>query len=116
EHYAHSLTAPLYQGSRLVGILELQDKTDGSAFATEDVRQIESVASQISTILGQFDGTEVTAPEPMTEEDREALFLPSRPRAEFPNPPDLFSGSEGAPRPRPAAAARSTRDREGPPG
>ena len=116
EHYAHSLTAPLYQGSRLVGILELQDKTDGSAFATEDVRQIQSVASQISTILGQFDGTEVTAPEPMTEEDREALFLPSRPRAEFPNPPDLFSGSEETERPKPeAAAAASTLARDGPP-
>jgi len=115
EHYAHSLTAPLYQGSRLVGILELQDKTDGSAFAGEDVRRIESVAEQISTILGQFDGTEVTAPEPMPEEDREALFLPSRPRANFPNPPDLFSGSEEAERPKPQAAAAPTLAREGPP-
>src|SRR5712691_9066760 len=94
EHYAHSLTIPLYQGSRLVGILELQDKTDGSAFAAEDVRQIESVAGQISTILGQFDGTEVTAPEPMTEEDREALFLSPRPRAtDFPNPPEIGRAS-----------------------
>lgn len=41
EHYAHSLTAPLYQGSRLVGILELQDKMDGSAFAAEDVPRID---------------------------------------------------------------------------
>src|SRR5262249_32250426 len=75
ERYARSLTAPLYQNSRLVGILELQDRIDGAAFGAEDVRRLEPVADRISRILAQFDGTEVTAPEPMPEEDREALFL-----------------------------------------
>ena len=122
EHYAHSLTIPLYQGSRHVGILELQDKTDGSAFTAEDLRRMESIAGQITEILSQFDGTEVTAPEPMPEEDREALFLTPRPRAtDFPNPPDLFSASEEADRralaalsPSPAAVAPRAPAWEGP--
>jgi len=112
ERYARSLTAPLYQNSRLVGILELQDRIDGAAFGAEDVRRLEPVADRISRILAQFDGTEVTAPEPMPEEDREALFLPPPTRpTDFPSPPELFS--EAAVRNTPTIAI-STLAREGP--
>src|SRR5262249_31643915 len=115
EQYARSLTAPLYQGSRLVGILELQDRIDGAPFGAEDVRRVEPLTDRISKVLAQFDGTEVTAPEPIPEEDREALFLPvqSRP-TDFPNPPDLFS--EVGARQTPETIATSTLAREGPSG
>src|SRR5438552_1919867 len=38
EQYARSLTVPVYQGSRLVGILELQDKLGNVPFGPEDVK------------------------------------------------------------------------------
>jgi putative nucleotidyltransferase with HDIG domain len=95
EHYARSLTVPVYQGSRLVGILELQDKLGGSPFGVEDSRRVDAVVQKIEGILVHFNGTSVAEPEPMAEEDREALFLDPHPEAtEFPPPPDLFSADE----------------------
>jgi putative nucleotidyltransferase with HDIG domain len=92
ERYARSLTAPVYLGSRLVGIVELQDKLDNVPFGVEEVRQVLRVTSQIAEALAQHDGRTVGEAEPPSE-DEEALFLETRtrPSGEFPTPPDLFS-------------------------
>ena len=101
ERYGRSLTAPVYLGSRLVGILELQDKLGNGLFGAEDVRQVLRVTAQIGNVLGQVDGVADT-PEPLPQEDQDALFLPAEPDrpVEFPPAPELFSP---APESRPAA-------------
>jgi hypothetical protein len=92
DHYAHSLTAPVYQGSRMVGILELQDRLGGAPFGWEDIRRVETAVQRLEAILGRFDAP-VAQPDPMPQEDQEALFLADRPAKAtlFPAPPDLFS-------------------------
>ncbi len=92
DHYAHSLTAPVYQGSRLVGILELQDRLGGAPFGWEDVRRTELAVQRLEAVLVQFDSS-VAQPEPLPLEDQEALFLADQPSTSvaFPAPPDLFS-------------------------
>jgi len=117
EQYARSLTVPIYQGSRLVGILELQDKLGNVPFGPEDVKRVEQLAGRVSEILAQFDGTTVAAPEPIPDEDREALFLAPQPEpvAHFPPPPDLFSASEAPPTPRPPHALSSASAPAAPP-
>ncbi|HKD12331.1 MAG TPA: GAF domain-containing protein, partial [Thermoanaerobaculia bacterium] len=109
DHYAHSLTAPVYQGSRMVGILELQDRLGGAPFGWEDIRRVETAVQRLEAILGRFDPP-VAQPDPLAQEDQEALFLADRPASatQFPAPPDLFSadakGAVGqAERPAPQA-------------
>ncbi|MEP6767829.1 MAG: HD domain-containing phosphohydrolase [Acidobacteriota bacterium] len=112
EQYARMLAAPAYVGSRMVGIVELQDKLEGAFFAAEDLRAAEELASRIAEVLESFNGTSVAAPEPLAPEDAEALYRPGADGGslqEFPSPPALFSSGpeweEGpAELPVPAAA------------
>ncbi|MFN2635021.1 MAG: HD domain-containing phosphohydrolase [Thermoanaerobaculia bacterium] len=94
EQYARMLAAPAYVGSRMVGIVELQDKLEGAFFAAEDLRAAEKLASRIAEVLESFNGTSVAAPEPLAPEDAEALYRPGSDGGslqEFPSPPALFS-------------------------
>jgi putative nucleotidyltransferase with HDIG domain len=93
ERYARSLTAPAYAGSRLVGILELQDKLGNAPFGPEDLQRAQRITGQIEKFLAPSHGGSVAASEPLAEEDREALFMSQRTDrvTEFPEPPELFS-------------------------
>jgi len=117
DHYAHSLTAPVYQGSRMVGILELQDRLGGAPFGWEDIRRVETAVQRLEAILGRFEAS-VAHPDSLPPEDQEALFLADRPANAtlFPAPPDLFSAeakeaagqTEHAAPPAPPAPPRVT--------
>jgi putative nucleotidyltransferase with HDIG domain len=106
EQYARMLAAPIYVGSRLVGILELQDKLSGAFFTSDDLRQAEIVAQRIGGVLDSYGGTSVGGPEPIPQEDADALFRPGgyegelHGTGELPPPPPLFTS-----RPSPAAEA-----------
>jgi HD domain/GAF domain len=110
DHYTRTLAVPVYVGSRLVGILELQDKLDG-VFDSEDLRAAEKVGAQIAAVLEFFGGTSVAAPEPIPQEDAEALFRPQAAAGangaagfDFAPPSQLFSpGPENEKPPRFAA-------------
>src|SRR5262249_45503522 len=93
ERYARSLTAPVYAGSRLVGILELQDKLGNAPFGPEDVQHALRTTSQIAKVLAPSHGASA-APDQLPPQDREALFL-SRPggETESPAPRELFSAA-----------------------
>ncbi|MEP6802142.1 MAG: HD domain-containing phosphohydrolase [Acidobacteriota bacterium] len=94
EQYARMLAVPAYVGSRMVAIVELQDKLEGAFFAAEDLRAAEDLASRVAAVLESFDGSSIAAPEPMAQEDAEALYRPGGrggPLQKFPDPPPLFS-------------------------
>jgi len=97
EQYARMLAAPIYAGSRLVGILELQDKLSGAFFTSDDLRQAESVAQRIAGVLDAYGGASVAGPEPIPQEDADALFRPGGYEGELdgsgelPPPPPLFT-------------------------
>ena len=94
EQYARMLAAPAYVGSRMVAIVELQDKLEGAFFAAEDLRAAEKLASRVAAVLESFDGSSMAAPEPMAQEDADALYRPGSDGGslqEFPAPPPLFS-------------------------
>src|SRR6202171_4349475 len=63
DQYARMLGVPVYVGSRLVGILELQDKLEG-VFGAEDLRSAGKVGTQIAAVLEVFDGAPVAGAEP----------------------------------------------------
>ena len=67
EQYARMLAAPIYLGSRLVGIVELQDKQSGAFFTSDDLRQSESLALRIGGVLDAWGGTSVAGPEPIPQ-------------------------------------------------
>ncbi|HEY6147174.1 MAG TPA: HD domain-containing phosphohydrolase, partial [Thermoanaerobaculia bacterium] len=111
EQYARMLAAPIYAGSRLVGILELQDKVSGAFFTSDDVRQAETVAEQIGGVLDAHGGTSVAEPEPIPQEDADALFRPGGYEGELdgaggelPAPPALFTSR---PSPSPDAVSKA---------
>lgn len=105
EQYARALSAPVYLGSRLVAILELQDKLGGVAFGPEDLRRAERVVVQLGPVLKEHDSTAVAAPEPIAPEDTAALFVAPLPvsTTDFPPPPPLFHSSETATDGKPAS-------------
>ena len=124
EQYARALALPIYVNSRLVGIVEFQDKVNGGFFASEDLRSAERLGVRIAAVLESFNGTSVAPPEPLAPEDAEALFQPSAAapvegELEFPPPPPLFSTDAApedeslselrAPEPVPAAVPRPGR-------
>jgi hypothetical protein len=107
DQYARVLVAPVYEGSRLLGILELQERLGGLPFVPEDLRRAQQVVSRIGGVLREY-ASAVVAPEPIPPEDAEALFRDSRSAAatKFPLPPPLFerSASEESALPPSAAA------------
>lgn len=103
DRYARCLTAPIYSGSRLVGILELQNKQNGAPFDGEDISAAGRLVGHIEALLLERDDISVGEPEPMAQEDRDALFLDSLPdpappvaRASFSSAGSLRSGSSAA--------------------
>jgi putative nucleotidyltransferase with HDIG domain len=109
DGYARTLAAPIYDGSRLAGLLELQEKLGGALFNLDDLRRLEPIVDQIAAVLHEY-GTNVAAPEEMAPEDAEALFFAPAPTVmdELPPPPALF---EAAPEP-PESVAESARSYE----
>jgi putative nucleotidyltransferase with HDIG domain len=98
ENYARALAAPIYVGSRMAGLLELQDKARGEMFEDADLARLEGPLSRLGALLTEHDTTQVAAPEALDPEDAKRLFLePPRRRAErFPPPPPLFhTAAEG---------------------
>ena len=94
DHYARMLAIPVYLGSRLVGIIELQDKLAGGYFAADDLREGEALGARVAEVIRSHDGTSVAAPEPLAPEDADALFRPGDAGlddGDFPAPPNLFS-------------------------
>lgn len=94
DQYGRTLAVPIYDGSRLSGVLELQEKNGGSLFTLDDLRAAEAVAARIAAVLREYE-TSVAAPEPLPPEDAEALFF-SPPPAEsrdLPPPPPLFEAA-----------------------
>lgn len=91
ENYARALSAPIYVGSRMAGLLELQDKARGEMFEDADLVRLEGPLFRLSALLTEHDTTQVAAPEAMDPEDAKRLFLEPPRRAErFPPPPPLF--------------------------
>ncbi|MDQ2977750.1 MAG: GAF domain-containing protein, partial [Acidobacteriota bacterium] len=114
DHYAKTLAVPVYVGSRLVGILELQDKIEG-VFGSDDLRAAEKVGGQIAAVLEFFDRTSVAGPEPLPPEDAEALFRPPADAGangaagfDFAPPPPLFSPGPRKEEPLPLVAPISS--------
>ena len=97
DQYARTLAAPIYDGSRMAGLLELQEKLGGALFNLDDLRRIEPIVDQIAAVLHEY-GTGVAPPEELPPEDAEALFFAPAPTVmdELPPPPPLF---EAAPEP-----------------
>jgi len=117
-NYARALLAPLYQGTRLVGIVELQDKVGGTFFGYEDLGRVERMVAQLDEVLKDDDRTFV-AEDPMPAEDREALFVepPEPSPARFPPPPPFFRAPEAQPPPlrsvqRPSLDKRPAREQK----
>lgn len=98
ESYARVLAAPVYVGSRLAGVLEVQDKAGGGFFGDADLIFLEGSLSRLRELLTEHDATQVAPPEEVDPEDAEKIFLaPPRRVAQFPPPPPLFysTGEEG---------------------
>ncbi|HSS45484.1 MAG TPA: HD domain-containing phosphohydrolase [Thermoanaerobaculia bacterium] len=115
-NYARALLAPLYQGGRLVGIVELQDKVGGTFFGYDDLSRVERMVSQLDEVLKGDDNLAV-AKDPMPAEDQEALFVepPEPSPARFPPPPPLFRTPEAQPPvvrpvPKPSVGERPARE------
>ena len=98
DQYARALAAPIYDGSRLAGVLELQEKLSGALFTLEDLRRVEPVVSEIAAVLLEY-GTGVAPPEPLPPEDAEALFFAPEPArlGDLPPPPPLFEAAPDPP-------------------
>ena len=116
EQYARMLAAPVYVGSRLVGILELQDKQSGAFFTSDDLRESERIAERIADVLESY-GAASVADEPMAQEDADALFRPGGyetdlDAGELPPPPALFSSQ---PSPLPEAGTQVQPPKRTPP-
>lgn len=102
EHYARVLAAPLYVGSRLLAILELQDKAGGALYSEDDVRELEAPLARLTSLVGEIAADVLPPPDREDAADPGELFLdapaPSRPVA-IPQPPPFFSAAEQGPPP-----------------
>jgi hypothetical protein len=97
ERVARMLAAPVFDGSRLVGVLELRDRASGEPFTPGDLGQVQSAAARLAALLG----TE-KEPESAVPDLAQRLFFERRDsRVAFPPPPPLF---HAAPETAPGAA------------
>lgn len=112
DRYARVLVAPIYGDSRLLGILELQDRLGGVLFGPEDLRRMDGVVARLAAVLREYDSG-VTSPEPLAAEDAEALFASAEPP--FLPPPPLFDrpNAEAAP-PLPSSSSAPPDDEPAP--
>ena len=108
ESYARLLAAPISVGSRVVGIVELQDKVAGGLFTQDDARVLDRAIGPFAIMLRANDAGGIAAGEPIDPEDAVRLFhdVPQpdgRPRLRRP-PPDLYDRPEDEAGARLAAA------------
>lgn len=122
EHYARALAAPIYVGSRLLGVLELQDKERGAPYGDEDVLRLETPLIRLRELAAELAFDVLPPSEKPDPYDAESLFLDHPAQREpsvMPAPPPLFTGAEPGPRDTGpgdlsagAAAAREVTPRE----
>jgi hypothetical protein len=101
ESYARFLAAPISDGSRMIAIVELQDKVAGGLFTADDARLLERASSHFAGLLKGL-------PDGAREASASGEAAPASPRADSereerpaPPPPRLSEA-----RPRPAAEER----------
>ncbi len=97
ESYARFLAAPVSLGSRMVGIVELQDKVAGGLFTQDDVRVTERAVGRFETLLKGHDPSGIAVEEPADPEDAARVFhntTRSTPLTEAPPPPPLYAASD----------------------
>jgi putative nucleotidyltransferase with HDIG domain len=108
ESYARVLAAPVLVGSRMIGIVELQDKAAGGVFTQDDARVMERGIRHFATLLTAHDSPGIPAEEPIDPEDTKRVFRGGAPKARAtqapPPPPSLYVPPDEE-RGAPAAAA-----------
>jgi HD domain-containing protein/GAF domain-containing protein len=96
ESYARMLAAPVSVGSRMVGIVELQDKVAGGLFTQDDARILDRAVGRFATMLQAHDTAGIAPQEPVDPEDADRIFHdsaePEPPPGSAP-PPDLYLAS-----------------------
>jgi hypothetical protein len=111
ESYARLLAAPISVGSRVVGIVELQDKVAGGLFTQDDARTLDRAVGSFASMLRSNDAGGIAAQEPIDPEDAVRIFhdVPPAPRESRapPPPPDLYDRPESEAGGRPAAAHKA---------
>lgn len=108
ESYARLLAAPVSVGSRVVGIVELQDKVAGGLFMQDDARILDRAVGSFAAMLRTNEAGGIAAQEPIDPEDAVRIFhdvpLPAREPRLPPPPPDMYVRPEDGAGARPAAA------------
>jgi hypothetical protein len=110
EQYARALGVPIYIGSRLVAVLELQDKQHGALYGDRDLVELEIPISRLTTLVAELGAAVLPPPEAGDRPEPGALFLepPERPGpATIPPPPPLFTAEPPADAPPPEVATRT---------
>ncbi len=107
ESYARLLAAPITMGSRMVGILELQDKVAGGLFTKDDTRVIERAVVRLASLLRAHETGGSAPQEPVDPEDAVRVFHneppPELDTSETQQPPPLYlPGNEKDARTAPA--------------
>jgi hypothetical protein len=109
ESYARLLAAPVSVGSRVVGIVELQDKVAGGLFTQDDARVLDRAVGPFAAMLRAHDAGGVAPLEPVDPEDVVRIFHdvppPALETSEAPPPALNVPGDEKNPRPAPAVAS-----------
>ncbi|MBC8646121.1 MAG: HD domain-containing protein [Thermoanaerobaculia bacterium] len=104
EHYARALGVPIYIGSRLVAVLELQDKSRGALYGDEDLLELEIPISRLTSLVAELGGAVIPPAETPDRTGPGAHFLepPARPDPDsIPPPPQLFSAEMAGDTPPP---------------
>ncbi|MFN2386074.1 MAG: HD domain-containing phosphohydrolase [Thermoanaerobaculia bacterium] len=110
EHYARALGVPIYIGSRLVAVLELQDKLRGALYGDEDLVELQIPISRLTSLVAELGAAVLPPPDAADRSRAGALFLdpPERPGpATIPPPPALFTMESVAETPSPEVVGRS---------
>jgi len=107
EHYARALAAPIYVGSRLVAVLELQDKARGAPYGDADFLELEVPISRLRMLVEEI-GSDILSPPDSEERGGRELFLEPPARGvstALPLPPPFFSAADPLAEEAPTAPA-----------
>jgi putative nucleotidyltransferase with HDIG domain len=108
ESYARLLASPITVGSRVVGIVEMQDKVAGGLYTQDDARILDRAVGRFAAMLQTHEAGGIAAQEPIDPEDAVRIFRdvpqPVRDPRLPPPPPDLYDRPEGEAGARAAAA------------
>ena len=111
ESYARLLATPVSLGSRMVAIVELQDKVAGGLFTQDDARVMERAAGHFAVMLKAHDPSGTASEEPIDPADANRIFheeAPSPDAAPLPlRAPSVYSRPEEDARERVAPAPPS---------